>query len=31
MKVDSVHEDGIMVFKDGNTIGVDFIIHCSAF
>ncbi|CAJ1928365.1 unnamed protein product [Sphenostylis stenocarpa] len=29
--IDSVHEDGKVVFQEGNAIGVDFIIHCTGY
>ncbi|BAU00465.1 Flavin-containing monooxygenase FMO GS-OX-like 4 [Vigna angularis] len=29
--VDSVHEDGTVVFKDGNAVAADFIIHCTGY
>ncbi|XP_061357804.1 flavin-containing monooxygenase FMO GS-OX-like 4 isoform X6 [Gastrolobium bilobum] len=29
--IDSVHEDGSVVFKDGNAVGADFIVHCTGY
>nr|ACU19731.1 unknown [Glycine max] len=29
--IDSVHEDGTVVFQDGNAVGADFIIHCTGY
>lgn len=31
MQIDSVHEDGRVVFKDGNAVIADFILHCTGY
>jgi len=31
MQVDSVHENGTVLFQDGNAVAADFIIHCTGY
>jgi len=31
MQIDSVHEDGTVVFKDGHAVIADFIVHCTGY
>jgi hypothetical protein len=31
MQIESVHEDGTVVFLDGNAVVADFIVHCTGY
>lgn len=31
MQIDRVHEDGTVVFLDGNAVIADFIVHCTGY
>lgn len=31
MQIDRVHEDGTVVFLDGNALIADFIVHCTGY